>query len=421
MTIQTDIEYLGAVEAPPAEPTSLVFGHDASDDDPTPDPELTPYVRAALLTQAQLGPPPTPDPNDPTPFKVYTSIFQEWTRNNLRAIAKADATTEPRTGLIKLRDTRTMTTADEDFVIGGGVLTRKAKLLLYAKSGAGKTTLLDHLAACLASGRPFLGRHEIDRPHRVLFVQAEMAQSEIASHGQDLLANFTATEAEDNLAFWPMTQLYLPEGLDLLYEAIREHNADILIADPFNRFFAGDNSTQPEQVNLLFRCLDAVNEDPDLNMEGVIVAHHMNVAGIRAAGSYTFEAWPSTILRLDEIAGLPTVRKLTYEKVRAPGSTLRGQSVRIELSDAGYLVQAGQEATTTFAGPFLVTQCLQEMAGQGYRDDLIKRISAKANCGSRTAATYLGAAVDQHLIRKVTRDAHGALYAVIEQEADDGS
>lgn len=318
------------------------------------------------------------------------------------------------TDLILLRDTRTMETADEDYVIGGGVLTRKAKLLLYAKSGAGKTTLLDHMAASLASGRPFLGRHAIDRPHRVLFVQGELSHSEIATHGQDILANFEGTDAEDNLAIWPMTQMYLPEGAELLREKVREHRADILIVDPFNRFFAGDNSTQPEQVNQLFRCLDQINEDPDLDMSGVIVAHHMNVAGIRAAGSYTFEAWPSTILRMEEVAGLPTVRKITYEKVRAPGSTLRGTSVQIELTDDGYLIRdAATGHTEPFAGPYLVQQCLEEMAGQAYRDEIIERLMPKANIKRRSAATYLSMAVDQGLVKKLPRDGHGTPYALI--------
>ncbi len=112
--------------------------------------------------------------------------------------------------------------AAEDAIIGGGLMTRGAKLLLHASSGAGKTTVMDHLTASLASGRPFLGRFRIDRPRRVLVIQAELAKSELASHGHALLASFDGTSAAENLIFWLETQLRLPRGYAELRAVVRE-------------------------------------------------------------------------------------------------------------------------------------------------------------------------------------------------------
>src|SRR5439155_14307994 len=101
--------------------------------------------------------------------------------------------------LYRLSELADLKSAAEDAVIGGGILTRGAKLLVHAAAGVGKTTLMDHLIAALASGQPFLGRFRVDRPRRVLCIQAELAESELASHGQALLATFDGTPATENL------------------------------------------------------------------------------------------------------------------------------------------------------------------------------------------------------------------------------
>jgi len=93
--------------------------------------------------------------------------------------------------------------ADEEYIVGEGVLTRGGKLLIYAKSGAGKTTLVDHLGGALATGRPFLGRYAIDRPRRVLLVQGELSVPEMASHAQQLIgAGFGTDNLSTRAAAW---------------------------------------------------------------------------------------------------------------------------------------------------------------------------------------------------------------------------
>ena len=300
--------------------------------------------------------------------------------------------------------------AAEDAIIGGGLMTRGAKLLLHASSGAGKTTVMDHFAASLASGRPFLGRFRIDRPRRVLVIQAELAESELASHGHALLASFDGTPATENLIFWLETQLRLPRCYAELRAVVRETGAEIVAIDPFLEFFEGESSDKPEQVGKVFGALDQLMRDEPI--EGVLVAHHSNVSQQRTAGSWKFEGWPSTILRLEKVPGVPNDRMLCFEKVRAPGFGLP-EKMQIRLSDAGYLPIADEEPSKTAGGEMLAVQLLREAGGQLRRQELIERIQQRGSVKLRAAAGYVGKAKQAGLIT-ATEDGRESIYRVAE-------
>jgi hypothetical protein len=377
-------------------------------------------IEAGLLYANVLAKlPPEPDKNHPL-YGGWKNLASEALRRELRNGQSGGAIPEA-PPFITLAETRDLETTDEDYVIADGLLTRGGKLMLYAYAGAGKTTLLDHMAASLASGRPFLGVHHVDRPHKVLYVQGELTQSEIASHGQDLLEVFAETSAAENLVFWRNTQLPLPEGEDRIRAALKETCATMLILDPFNRFFRGDNSWTQEQIGELFRMLDRLLEDAELGLDGVIISHHMNVSKARMAGSYDFEGWPSTILRLDVVTTDANTRKLTYEKIRAPGSTYIGQTRRIELSDRGYIFAADEAHAEPFAGPNLIHRALEDLGGEAYRRELITRGMAKTNSKERAVAGYVTHAVRQGLIEKVEERGAGrqAIYRVINKAAEE--
>ena len=296
--------------------------------------------------------------------------------------------------LYRLSELADLKGAAEDAVIGGGIMTRGAKLLIHAASGAGKTTLMDHLMASLASGRPFLGRFRIDRPRRVLVIQAELAESELASHGHALLATFDGTAAAENLVFWLETQLRLPRGYAELRGVVREIGAEIVAIDPFLEFFEGESSDKPEQVGKVFGALDQLMRDEPI--EGVVVAHHSNVTQQRTAGSWKFEGWPSTILRLQKVPGVPSDRMLCFEKVRAPGFGLP-EKIQIRLSDAGYLPIAEEEPSRT-AGELTAVLVLREAGGQLRRQELIERIQRRGSVKLRAAVGYVGKAKQAGLI-----------------------
>jgi hypothetical protein len=285
--------------------------------------------------------------------------------------------------------------AEEEYIIADGILTRGGKLMLYAKSGAGKTTLLDFVAGPLATGRPLLGRFPVDRPRRVLVVQGELSIPEMSSHAQQLVA---AGFDNDNLLFTRMTNLRLPAGEARLREIIAEHKAEIVALDPWYRLFSGESSDKPEQVGVVFDVCDRLLEDG--LVEAVIIVHHANVSGLRTAGSWLFEGWPSTIIRLETVPGIPAQRILEFEKVRAPSSSLLGQRLAVELGDEGYVPVQPAE-TPIGSGATLARLVIAEAGGQLRRHDLIARLLVRATVRERAANKYAGQAVQAGFLRKV--------------------
>ncbi len=301
--------------------------------------------------------------------------------------------------------------AEEEYIVADGILTRGGKLLVYARSGAGKTTLLDFLAGPLATGRPFLGRYTIDRPRRVLIVQGELSIPEMSSHAQQLVA---AGFDDDRLMFTRMIDLRLPKGEAALRALIVDQRAEIIALDPWYRLFSGESSDKPEQVGVVFDVCDRLLEDG--LVQAVIVVHHANVTGLRTAGSWMFEGWPSTIIRLETVAGVPTHRILTFEKIRAPSSPLQGERLTIALGDDGYLPIVTAERPTQ-AGVTLALLVVREAGGQLHRQELIERLMVRATCKQRAANKYLGQAVQAGVLRKVPDGAQTVYQVVAEAES----
>lgn len=308
-----------------------------------------------------------------------------------------------------VRELAALPSADEEYIVGDGVLTRGGKLLIVAKSGHGKTTLLHDLAGCLAMGRPWLGRYAIDRPRRVMVVQGELSLPEMASHAQQLMA---AGYDAEGLLFARMTDLRLPEGEATLRALIAAAEADVVALDPWYRLFAGESSNAAEQVDTVFKVCDRLLEDGTL--EAVIVVHHTNVTGLRTAGSWVFEGWPSTIIRLDLVPGVTDQRLLAFDKVRAPSSSLLGQQFQVRLGETGYLPVLPTRAEAG-AGPTLAVHIVTEAGGQLHRADLVARLMVRAACRERAAAKYLGEAVQHGRLRKV-QDGKSMLYQLATEE-----
>jgi predicted ATP-dependent serine protease len=307
-----------------------------------------------------------------------------------------------------LAETANLTSAAEDYMIGGGILTRGGKLLLYASSGLGKTTLMDHLTASLAAGTPFLGRFAVDRPYRVMFVQGELSEPELASHGQALLEHFGETPAIENLMFCLDTQLKLPSGQQELEDLVRSRNAEVVVLDPFICFFEGESTDKDIQVSQLTSTLDRLLEDETLGVQAVAVVHHSNVTKARTAGSYKFEAWPSTILRLEDAPGIKGSRYVKFEKIRAPGFEVP-EKLRIELGDEGYLAVDGREDRLESAGLILLLDLLDEAGGQLTRAEIIERMRTRRKVTSRSVGNYLGEGRERGLLNRFS-DGREAVY-----------
>jgi len=362
---------------------------------------------------AELGEPDDfPPPEDPderrdmstvVDFSVARSTPIGVRREN---VVPVSASIEP--SVWTVGDLAVLPSAEEDGIVADGILPRGGKALIYAKSGAGKTTLLDFLAGPLATGQPFLGRYAVDRPRRVLVCQGELSIPEMASHAQQLVASGFDS---DNLMFARMTDLRLPGGGDALRALIATTGAEVLALDPWYRLFAGESSDKPEQVGQVFDVCDRLLKDG--LVEAVLMVHHANVTGLRTAGSWMFEGWPSTILKVETVVGVPSQRMLTFEKIRAPSSSLMGTGLTIALGDEGYLPIIKTERVVE-AGETLAVLVVREAGGQLHRRELLARLMARARCKERAAAKYLGQAVQARRLRSV-RDGAEAVYQSLDE------
>jgi hypothetical protein len=112
------------------------------------------------------------------------------------------------------------------------------------------------------------------------------------------------------------------------------HGARIAIFDPFIKLFRGESIDKPEQVRAVFDVFDELLDTGQL--DAVIVAHHENVGGKRTAGSFAFEAWPSSTIRITRRGRATASRLLKFEKVRVPGHRVPGQ-LEASLVDGRYV------------------------------------------------------------------------------------
>jgi hypothetical protein len=282
-------------------------------------------------------------------------------------------------------------------------------MLLYAGSGAGKTTLLDFIVGPLSTGKPFLGKYAVNEPRRTLVIQGELSQPEMTSHAQMLVA---AGFDSDNLVFARMTDLKLPRDEDRLMRLLEQERAEVLALDPWYRLFAGESSDKSEQVGALFDVCDRILDAGQV--EATIVVHHANASGMRTSGSWVFEGWPSTILRLEAVAGIESQRILVFEKIRAPTSDLMGERVQIVLEEHGYSL-VNQEWEIPKAGAEYARIIVTEAGGQLPRKMLIERLMVKADCKERWAGKYLGEAVQGGLLQRVPFGAE-VVYQLVPRE-----
>lgn len=195
----------------------------------------------------------------------------------------------------------------------------------------------------------------------------------------------------------------LPHDMALLRGAIEMTRADSVVIDPFIRFYRGENSTQPEEVSKFFESLDALLDDLPLGVEAVVVTHHMNVAQARTAGSWAFEGWPSTLIRLDPVKGRPDCRRLLFEKVRSPDSTLQNTSMTVRLGEGGYLVD---DAPRDNVGPdgrgiACLVDFLRAAGGVAWRSDAVAHLKATLGVQERQTTNIIGSAKTAGLIQTV--------------------
>lgn len=195
-----------------------------------------------------------------------------------------------------------------DWVIDG-LLERRDRLMLTGLEGHGKTTLLRQLAILASAGlHPFTFR-KMERPARVLFVDAENTEKQWVRASRALAQQAASLGTADpmvGLTLWCAQRLDLTRDVDLgkLHKAIDDLAPDLLVLGPFYRLIPRAINSDDDAVPLL-AALDTLR---DRGVVIVVEAHAGHMVGssgareLRPRGSSALLGWPEFGfgLRLDK-------------------------------------------------------------------------------------------------------------------------
>lgn len=198
--------------------------------------------------------------NPENPFPTASVMENVWTPSSLMAF---DHTNDPN-AVIGLHDGKTTR-----------FLCKGYGSWIIASSGLGKSSLAIQQAILWCLGRPFFGTFPV-RPLRILFVQSENDEGDMAEPVQGVLDSIELTP-EDVKSIDDRLKIIRCRGLtgtafcQWLESQISKHKADIVYVDPLLRF-AGVDVTRTDQATRLLN--DSL--DPILARTGVVLIgiHH---------------------------------------------------------------------------------------------------------------------------------------------------
>lgn len=242
---------------------------------------------------------------------------------------------EERGSLVKLPDVkplgalvRPVAGADPNELLRHRFLCRGGACLLVGPTGVGKSSLSLQAAMCWSVGRPCFELHPA-RPLRVLLVQAENDEGDMAEVRDGVLAGLNLSPEEREIALQNIhivtEDSKTREGFaTLLDQILAAHPCDLVLVDPAFAYIGGDASSQRDVSPFLRNMLNPVIHRHNV---GFVLVHHANKpptgeqkggwqAGDFAylgAGSAEFANWARAVIALRSI-GAPTVFELLLAK-----------------------------------------------------------------------------------------------------------
>ena len=150
----------------------------------------------------------------------------------------------------------------QDFIAGDGWLRREAACLLTGGTGMGKSVLTAQIAASVASGEDILGRIKVPKPRKVLVIQAENDEDTMKRDYESVVDQLDANPEliEANLVMLNVYGVSGTEFANVLEEAVKAEQPDLIIVDPYQAYIGGVdiNGTQSfltwiEPVDRIYR------------------------------------------------------------------------------------------------------------------------------------------------------------------------
>lgn len=199
--------------------------------------------------------------------------------------------------------------------------------MLYGARGGGKTGVTLALALAVACGTTLLGEMRAVRPCRVLYVDGEMAPTDVQKRLCKLIAGMPGVWETPNLAVLThadyehgIPDLHAPGGVgqQLVEWALTMHKADLVILDNISALFRSGENSNDSWVGPATWLLKLRRENV-----ATLLIHHAGKRDaegrLRQRGASKREDLMDAVLQLDE-TGKPgegrVPLRLTYEKFR---------------------------------------------------------------------------------------------------------
>lgn len=297
-------------------------------------------------------------------------------------------------------------------------LTRGSLVLVSAMTGVGKSVFLYQSAILWSNGLPFLG-FEPPRPLRVLVVQAENDDGEIANITNGIAAGCKLTDeqkaaANERCLFYHyIGALEANDLYELLKDLVSRHRADVLVLDPFFAFYVARHTL--EEMSAFYRhMLNILARELQI---GIIIVSHWPkparqgqprgseyLAAYHASGFAEQGNTCRAVVSIEPVTKEPGVFQVNYGK---RGQLLPRRVRYIRQSDnpvlpcwtevPDELVARLTSDVDVVAERLMDALALRRVRGGAYLD----KSAAQFGTSRQTLRTAVNQLVDQGLVRKV--------------------
>lgn len=165
-----------------------------------------------------------------------------------------------------------------DEYLGHGFIAAGFRILVVGAPKLGKSQFVLQMLTSAAAGTELLGM-KWDRPHKVLWLQAEIRGPYVGIRLRAMVDSFEPHEQEllNKNFFWTERgDINLVEQFDQVRDLVKLIKPEIIAIDPLANFFSGDEANNGE-VNAFLKKVNALTNERTLGLDrppAIILVHH---------------------------------------------------------------------------------------------------------------------------------------------------
>ena len=313
-----------------------------------------------------------------------------------------------------------------DIVLGDHLLTKGATLVIAAQGGAGKSRLGLQLAACVTTGREWLGLPTHDRQGRWLVLQTENSNQRLKAdlahlrdwlgddwiHFQSRVVLHTLESDTDGLV-----SLDDPYNVNAIRHAIEDAKPDHLLVDPLVDYAVGDLNKDVD-MRITLKSLSRITREANHRRTLTVLHHALSGKGgaVKATGydrssfarnSKVLLGWTRSQINLAPVDAASNQRLIVACGKCNDGIEFETFAIRLNPdtmiyeTDSSVDVPAWQAEvegkTVELMNPNRVQELCPPLTA---RLDLVRAIQNECGCSRATAYRHIKLAVVKNLIGK---------------------